>query len=168
MVVLCTLILIVYTTKPFPPEMIGKGLGLMKDELNGLIIKEAIFLGIKKYGYYYYDENNNYVSRSVFAGYTRDGLTFDEVKRIALGEEITKELPIRFYKSFRTLDINISSCKTTINASTSKKLVNNQYLPLHINNLDDTNSMNKLKNKLVRLFTKIFKQIDKLLNPFKK
>jgi len=39
-------------------NLIGKELGLMKEELNGLIIKEAYFLGIKQYGYWYHDSNN--------------------------------------------------------------------------------------------------------------
>lgn len=43
----------------------------MKDELNGLIIKEAYFLGIKKYGYQYYDRNNQLITKSLFAGVVR-------------------------------------------------------------------------------------------------
>jgi hypothetical protein len=41
----------VFTTKILESKFIGNDLGLMKDELNGLTIKEAYFLGIKKYGY---------------------------------------------------------------------------------------------------------------------
>lgn len=48
----------------------------MKDELNGLSIKEAYFLGIKKYGYQYYDRNDKLITISVFAGVRRDSLTF--------------------------------------------------------------------------------------------
>ena len=48
----------------------------MKDELNGNVIGEAYFLGNKQYGYYYYDKNNNYVGKSVFAGIPRNSLTF--------------------------------------------------------------------------------------------
>jgi hypothetical protein len=44
----------IFTTDKLGDNLIGKNLGLMKDELDGLLIKEAIFLGIKKYGYYYY------------------------------------------------------------------------------------------------------------------
>jgi hypothetical protein len=40
-----------FTDKPIPSHLIGKDLGLLKDEMNGLIIKEAYFLGIKQYGY---------------------------------------------------------------------------------------------------------------------
>lgn len=46
----------IFTTKKLDSKFIGKELGLMKDELNGLIIKEAYFLGIKKYGYIYEDK----------------------------------------------------------------------------------------------------------------
>lgn len=41
----------IFTTTKLDSSKIGPGLGLMKDELNGNIIKEAYFLGIKKYGY---------------------------------------------------------------------------------------------------------------------
>jgi hypothetical protein len=34
----------------------------MKDELKGKIIKEAYFLGVKIYGYKYYDDNNKLIS----------------------------------------------------------------------------------------------------------
>ena len=43
------------------PNLIGKDLGLMKDELDGKSIKEAYFLGIKQYGYYYLDLHCNKV-----------------------------------------------------------------------------------------------------------
>jgi hypothetical protein len=49
-------------------KFIGSELGLMKDELKGLTIKEAYFLGINKYGYQYYDRNNQLRTKSVFAG----------------------------------------------------------------------------------------------------
>jgi len=49
----------IFTDKPLPDNLIGNNLGLMKDELNGSIIKEAYFLGIKQYGYWYTDTNNN-------------------------------------------------------------------------------------------------------------
>lgn len=58
-------------------KFIGSELGLMKDELNGLTIKEAYFLGIKKYGYQYYYKNNQLIKKKyVFAGVKRDSLTF--------------------------------------------------------------------------------------------
>jgi DNA polymerase type B, organellar and viral len=43
-------------------SLLGKEIGLMKDELNGLPIKEAYFLGIKKYGYFYIDREGNRTS----------------------------------------------------------------------------------------------------------
>lgn len=38
----------VFTSQKLEDKFIGFELGLMKDELNGLSIKEAYFLGIKK------------------------------------------------------------------------------------------------------------------------
>jgi hypothetical protein len=41
----------IFTDKPLPDYLIGNDLGLLKDELNGLVIKQGYFLGIKNYGY---------------------------------------------------------------------------------------------------------------------
>lgn len=41
----------IFSQTPLSDDLIGNELGLMKDELNGQIIEEAIFLDIKKYGY---------------------------------------------------------------------------------------------------------------------
>jgi len=58
-----TLILILYFIKgELDTSLIGKELGLMKDELDGKVIKEAYFLGIKQYGYYYYDTQGNKIN----------------------------------------------------------------------------------------------------------
>lgn len=43
----------IFTGGPLPPSLISKELGFMKDELNGSVINEAYFLGIKQYGYTY-------------------------------------------------------------------------------------------------------------------
>jgi hypothetical protein len=40
----------VFTGKKLDSKFIGSDLGFMKDELKGLILKEAYFLGITKYG----------------------------------------------------------------------------------------------------------------------
>jgi hypothetical protein len=62
----------------------------MKDELNGLTIKEAYFLGIKKYGYQYLDKNNNLVTKSVFAGVSIDSVSLEEIIKFTQGYNITK------------------------------------------------------------------------------
>jgi hypothetical protein len=43
----------IFTTNKLPDNLIGKELGLMKDELNGNVIEKAYFFGIKQYGYTY-------------------------------------------------------------------------------------------------------------------
>ena len=37
----------IFTPKPLDSLLIGDGLGLMKDEMNGLLIKEAYFISNK-------------------------------------------------------------------------------------------------------------------------
>jgi DNA polymerase type B, organellar and viral len=58
----------IFTTEVLPDHLIGKDLGLMKDELDGKFILEGYFLGIKQYGYKYLDNNNQIVENSTFAG----------------------------------------------------------------------------------------------------
>lgn len=147
----------IFTTKPLPANLIGKGLGLMKDELNGLVIKQAYFLGIKEYGYWYLDSNNNRVEKSVWAGITRDSLSFQEIENLFKGIKIVKLIPNRFYKSLINLNISIKSINTSIMFNCHKKLVNNNYLPNHIFNA-------KYKHNL---FSKLMFYIKKYIELFK-
>lgn len=82
-----------------PKHLVGKELGLMKDELNGSVIKESLIFDIKKYGYWYIDDNNRKIEKSVIAGVPRDSISFEELRKLSNGEILTKELPIRFYTS---------------------------------------------------------------------
>jgi hypothetical protein len=147
----------VFLTKKLEDKYIGSDLGLMKDELNGLIIKEAYFLGIKKYGYQYIDKNNNLITKSVFAGIQRDSLTFDEIIKLSKGFSLIKEIPLRFYKNLKSLSITISSTHVTISRSLDKKLVNNEYLPIHLNifNSDNETIYNYLKRKIINIIKNI-------------
>jgi hypothetical protein len=60
----------IFVDGKLPEYLIGNELGQLKDELNGGYIKQAYFLGIKKYGYI--DDNN--VTHSVFSGVERNSL----------------------------------------------------------------------------------------------
>jgi len=151
----------VFTTKKLDAKFIGSDLGLMKDELNGLTFKEVYFLGIKKYGYQYLDKNNNLVTKSVFAGVSRDYLSFEEIIKLSEGYTICKEIPTRFYKSLQKLSISISSTHVTISRSLEKRLVYNKYLPNHfeLTNSDSKSFYNYLKRKIQICF----KLIQRLL-----
>lgn len=122
----------IFITGDLDDNSIGKDLGLMKDELNGKTINEAYFLGIKKYGYYYYNDAGDKITSSVFSGYERDALTFEEVERIANGEVITKTTKPRFFKTMRDLSIEIKPSKISISKCNFKTLQNNIYIPQHI------------------------------------
>lgn len=87
----------IFTTKPIDPSLIGDGLGMMKDELSGRVIKEGLFLGPKKYGYYILDENGNKKDYSVFSGVPRNSLSFDEIIQISEGKIINKNISNRFF-----------------------------------------------------------------------
>jgi hypothetical protein len=117
-----------FTDKPLPEYLIGDGLGLMKDELKGGIIKKAYFLGIKKYGYI--DSNGH--TKSVFSGVQRNSLTFNEIESIANGNIIHKTISNRFYKDFRSLDISIKPSSLSIKFDTFKLLKHNIYYPINM------------------------------------
>ena len=147
----------IFTTEKLDDSLIGKEIGLMKDELNGLTIKEGYFLGIKQYGYWYLDHEGNRVEKSVFAGVNRDSLTFNEVKDLFNGGVITKYIPVRFFKSLRGLSIKIKPTKLTICKQSDKLLINNNYIPKTITN--NNNLFSKLN---------IFKTyINRVLKSFK-
>ncbi len=66
----------IFTTQPLPEHQVGDALGQMKDELNGQIIQEAYFLGVKQYGYWLKDPiTGQHQDRSVFAGVPRNAVT---------------------------------------------------------------------------------------------
>ena len=73
-----------FMTKKLDSIYLGDDLGYFKDELDGLMIKEAYFLGIKKYGYQYLDKDGNLITKSVFAGIERDSLTWEEIIKLEL------------------------------------------------------------------------------------
>jgi hypothetical protein len=77
----------VFTKTKLDPSLIGDELGLMKDELDGVLVKEAYFLGIKQYGYSFMDKDSRaVVNKSVFAGVKRDSLTLDQIKELHLSQ----------------------------------------------------------------------------------
>lgn len=119
----------IFLDKPLPSKFIGDDIGLYKDEMNGIPIEEAYFLGIKQYGYWFYDENNVKVERSIFTGVQRNSLTFKEITNIAKGNYLVKKINTQFFKSFNNMNIRISDTSLTIKRSENKLLKNNKYIP---------------------------------------
>jgi hypothetical protein len=115
-----------------PLNIIGEALGQMKDELNGLLIKEAYFLGIKQYGYCYLNSNGDRIEKSVFAGVTRDSLSFQEITDIFKGKTIVKSIINRFFRSMNDLSVNIKDITIKVSFKPNKQLINNNYLPIKI------------------------------------
>lgn len=121
----------IFTDKEIPNYLIGKELGQLKDELNGKVIKKGYFLGIKKYGYV--DSDNNI--HSIFSGVERNCLNWNEIEQIANGFTVIKHVPLKFFKSFTSLNITIkNSLMTSIIFNPRKKVNNNFYKPMRINN----------------------------------
>jgi hypothetical protein len=121
----------------------GKELGLFKDELNGINIKKATFLGIKQYGYQF-EQNNQLIEKSVFAGVPRNSLTYSQILDLKQGKTIESASKLRFYKSFLDLNIKIKEVSVKVKKNNNKILVNNKYIPLHINLVKNTSVLNKI------------------------
>jgi hypothetical protein len=145
-----------FTTSQMDPSLIGKELGLMKDELKGLLIEEAYFVGPKKYGYWLLDRDGTRIEESVFSGVPRNSLSFNEVKSIFEGQTIIKNVSNKFYKSFTNLNITIKDINITIKNTNIKLLQNNLYYPIVVNN-GYQSYLSKLFDKFKNLYIKINK-----------
>ena len=146
---------------PFKDKLTDE-LGDFKDELKGSIITKAIFLGVKQYAYQYINKNNITITRTVFSGVLRDSLTFEQFELLLNGGEIKIINKNRFYKSLKSFNIKIKDSETIIKQSKLKPLVNNEYLPLNINTL------NQRDNLLVHLSKKILSSLNKTFKLVKK
>jgi hypothetical protein len=123
-----------FTDKALPNYLIGSEIGQLKDELNGGIITKAYFLGIKKYGYEYLDNNDKLKFKSVFSGVERNSLNLDELIKLSNGYIIEKIISKpRFYRNFKNLTMKIKN-NATINISKDKDktLINNSYNPQYL------------------------------------
>jgi DNA polymerase family B len=145
----------IFVDNVLPDYLIGKELGLLKDELNGGIIKKAYFLGIKKYGYI--DQNDKV--HSIFSGVQRNTVTWDEIVKIANGFTVIKNSKVRFFKNFNDLNILIKNdLKITIEFKSKKILINNWYQPIKIN----IKILVKIHYYLKIIFNRIVKKLKKI------
>lgn len=112
----------IFTTSVLPDSELGFYLGLFKNEMDGLLIQEGCFLGIKIYGYWYFDKDNNRIEKSTFAGVTKNSLSWEEVLKLLNGVTITKYIPARFFKSFKILNIKNNDTKVSVKFNPDKTL----------------------------------------------
>ena len=146
----------IFTKTKLNPSQIGNDLGLMKDELDGKLIKEAYFLGIKQYGYSYIEPlGGETVNKSVFAGVTRNSLSLMEIKQLHLGGKINKTISSKFFKSFTNLSIKIKDINLTISANREKELKGNVYHPIHI--IQNENPSFKARFNIIEMLIKKIK-----------
>lgn len=127
-----------------PAHMVGDGIGLMKDELNGGWIEKAYFFVVKKYAFIDHEGN----VKTVLSGLPRNSLTWEEVETLANGGSIEKDIPSQFYKFFSTWSIVIKPKKVRITSVQQKTLDGNRYLPIEINEVKNYWYIN-LKNVFV-------------------
>ena len=147
----------IFTNKPLPQNLVGKELGQLKDELNNKVIQEAYFFGIKQYGYWFLDDFNNKIEQSVFAGVTRNSISFEDVKRIFNGGVFIHKGVLRFFKSFKDLNITIKHVDISVSKNSGKLLINNVFIPMEIINLNHELDNRPLYLKLKNLILKNLK-----------
>ena len=70
-----------------------------------VLLELLYFLGIKQYGYWFIDNNNNKIEKSVFAGVPRDSINFEQIKDIYNGKTLTIDLKQRHTKSLSDMVI---------------------------------------------------------------
>jgi len=147
----------IFTTHPLPDNLIGPELGQLKDELGGISIDKAYFLGVKQYGYTYKDPDGNYIDKSVWAGITRDSLSFKVIESLATGDNHKVESKDRFFRNFAQLNLTIRPTTFTAIDNKDKLLIDNQYYPPHIitlyrnwSNWERTNCRNRVRPQLNR------------------
>lgn len=148
----------VITTVPLPKELMGSEIGLFKDELDGKLISQGLFLGIKQYGYIIDDTD-----KSVFAGVPRNTIKFSELKAIASGETLNKKVNNKFIKSMKDLKMKILSSNLNIKANNEKILINNRYYPITVNipaNYSNTNKLLRIFKGILRIINRVISRIN--------
>ena len=78
--------------------------------------------------------NNNLDDKSVFAGVKRDSLSFKDIEKIYNGEVLTTQVNERLFKSFKNLNLSFEERVLHLKKNNLKPLVDNVYLPPHIEN----------------------------------
>ena len=72
----------IFIDKPLDSKFINKAIGYFKDEMYGIVIKEFICKGPKKYAYWFIDNDNQRIERSVNAGVERDTIPYNKFKNL--------------------------------------------------------------------------------------
>jgi hypothetical protein len=100
------------------------------------------------------------IEKSVFAGITRDSLSFLEVIDIFNGGTIVKTVKDRFFKSMLDLTVSVKDINISVRFKPRKRLVNNNYLPIKVNN-SKFNLFSRFRTEI--LILSVF--LPKLLTP---
>lgn len=139
---------------------LGKELGMFKDELGGIPVKEAIFLDIKQYGYRYI-KDTQIIEKSVFAGIPRDNLHYNDI--LMKGDTIELGIKTRFFKSLTNLTISVKEIKTSLTYKPSKELIDNHFIPLNIDLIGQPNGKLKDKINIMRNISNSFNKVNNII-----
>ena len=118
-----------FINKPLPSSYVNNELGGLKDELKGMIINKAYFLGTKKYGYQIKLSDGSLIDKSVFAGIPRDTIPFKDIEKLAKGEILHTTKLIQFNRDLHQFKIQIkNNIPVQLKITNKKKLINNNYI----------------------------------------
>ena len=114
-----------FINKPLPSSYVNNELGGLKDELKGMIINKAYFLGTKKYGYQIKLSDGSLIDKSVFAGIPRDTIPFKDIEKLAKGEILHTTKLIQFNRDLHQFKIQIkNNIPVQLKITNKKKLIN--------------------------------------------
>lgn len=123
----------VILSKELPDNMVGEGIGQLKNELIGkkdsLVIDEFYAFGNKMYAYKCTDSKGIQKTYSTIAGVAKNTIEWSQVLEIAKGNSVTIECEDVFTRDIKNLDIEIKPRTIKLKAINNKKLVDNNYLP---------------------------------------
>ena len=106
--------------------------------MDGGVINEAYFFGIKQYAF----KDNNDNVKSVFSGISRNEVSWEDVLKLTKNEVIIKQVPDQFFKSLNKLEISIKSKNINISFDNDKQLIENDYQHININDINSNNYFN--------------------------
>jgi DNA polymerase type B, organellar and viral len=160
----------IFCSMELPSIFIGDMLGEMKDELEGVWIEDAIFLGLKQYGYSFIDsKSGKIIEKSVFRGVARNSLSLTDLKQLGCGGSIVRLIKNRFIRDFAKFQITIRDANLTITATRDKVIEGNNYLPPHVDFKESSKSLLisrgvGLLKGLFKLFVYHLSQVKKILS----
>ena len=93
----------------------------------------------------------------MFAGVKRNSLSYDQIIQLLNGGEIKVTNKDRFFRSMTSFNVKIKDSVGIIKQNADKELVNNEYIPKHVQLLNAGSSIKPYLNTINNTYNKIIK-----------